>query len=152
MMSTRPAVVASGSLVILSLVPLFVLGDEQSCGASGCLKDHSGLSLLQQHQRVVSGWRSSVHINNRWLIVNNKHYSRKNAHQALLGRIGRTSGLWIRPVLINFRAQGPDEWLHENTRISTKLTLSSSESNRISAAIDIDGAPLSGNANITHHS
>lgn len=102
---------------------------EANCSVGVCSKDASLIQLQMT---------PSVHINNDWLIVNKKWYSRKGAHDAWLGRIGRTSGIWVRPVMINFRAPGPEEWLHENVYVSTTLTLTSSQARKISASLKVD--------------
>lgn len=98
--------------------------------------------------------KPSVRINGNWLVVNNKWYSRKGAHKAWLGRIGRTNGIWVRPVQINFRRSAPDMWMEGNVKIATELALTSSQSNDIAASLQADAPAmgLSGSAGINSSS
>jgi len=110
------------------LAPLCVAeGPQASCSSAGNLSKDTSLIQVEMHP--------SVHINNDWLIVNKKWYSRKRAHDAWLGRIGRTNGIWVRPVMVNFRGVAPAEWLHENVYVSTTLTLNSAQVQKISASV-----------------
>merc|ERR1712151_52679 len=85
-----------------------------------------------------------------WLVVNNKFYSRKGAHKAWLGRIGRTGGMWERPVEINFRRDAPDTWLEGNVKILKDVALTSSESSEMAASLKAEAPTmgLSGEAGI----
>eukprot|EP00930_Biecheleria_cincta_P009406 TRINITY_DN111153_c0_g1_i1.p1 TRINITY_DN111153_c0_g1~~TRINITY_DN111153_c0_g1_i1.p1 ORF type:complete len:279 (-),score=40.18 TRINITY_DN111153_c0_g1_i1:137-973(-) len=118
-----------------------------TCAAGRCSQ---GLSMIQ----LAKG--STVDINQDWLIVNNKHYSRKKAHDAWLGRVGLTSGIWIRPVLINFKLPAPDEWLEDNVNVSTTVSLDAEQVRKIAAAVDASvvtpGGIVSGGAGVTHNS
>lgn len=118
-----------------------------TCSGQTCSK---GVTLIQHKSSPA------VDINNNWLIVNNKWYSRKGAHDAWLGRVGSTHGVWVRPVLINFETSAPEEWLHENVKVSTTLTLSAEQSRKIRAAVGVDfpaaGGQFSGEGGITHNS
>lgn len=100
--------------------------------------------------------KPSVRINGDWLVVNNKKYSRKGAHKAWLGRIGRTNGMWVagQPVQINFRRSAPDAWMEDNVKIATELTLTSSEFSNIAASLQADAPAmgLSGSAGINSSS
>lgn len=100
------------------------------CMSDGCAQ---GVSMIQRQQVLQK--TPSVHISEDWLKVNNKEYSRKGAHDAVLGRIGRTSWQLQRPAMINFKTEAPHEWLEENIKISTEVTLSSEQSNQFAAAI-----------------
>merc|ERR1712045_625155 len=80
----------------------------------------------------------------------------RGAHMAWLGRIGRTSGIWVRPVQINFRRSAPDMWLEGNVKVLTDLALTSSQYSDIDASLEAD-APNMGlsasagiNSNSTH--
>lgn len=138
-------------------------GDEpqRGCGDGECT---AGMNLFQ-HQQVQfkdvlaheeSEGGPAVHINNDWLIVHNKRYSRSKAHDAWLGRIGRTNGIWVRPVQINFRSVAPEEWFVDNVNVTTTLTLTSSQARQITASIGggmpTAGGPVSGGAGISHNS
>jgi len=105
---------------------------EVSCRAVGCSRGPSMLQLSAGKKKAA------VEINDDWLIVNSKYYSRKNAHAAWLGRIGRTSGLWVRPIEINFRADAPEEWLQENVKVTTTLSLTSEQAEQIAFEVDAD--------------
>lgn len=104
----------------------------------------------------VSQKDQTVDINGDWLIVNNHRYSRKKAQGAWLGRIGRAVGPWVahKPVLVNFKAKQPQEWLHDNVKSGTTVTLTAEQARQVEGAIDFK-VPLvnvSGNASITHNS
>lgn len=122
-------------------------GSDKTCAISGC---SSGSSLIQLQSSP------SVDIDNNWLKVNNKKYSRKRAHDAWLGRIGRTSDHWVagQPVLVNFHAPAPEAWFVENVNISTTLALTSSQFRKIAAAVDftVPTVGVSGDAGITSNS
>eukprot|EP00931_Biecheleriopsis_adriatica_P104638 TRINITY_DN79288_c0_g1_i1.p1 TRINITY_DN79288_c0_g1~~TRINITY_DN79288_c0_g1_i1.p1 ORF type:complete len:287 (+),score=39.17 TRINITY_DN79288_c0_g1_i1:69-863(+) len=108
-----------------------------------------GLSMIQ----LNGGKKASVEINEDWLIVNSKHYSRKGAHDAWLGRIGRTSDLWVRPIMVNFRASAPEEWLSENVQVSTTLTLTTEQVEKIAFAVnfDVPGVGVGGGTGFDHN-
>jgi len=110
------------------LAPLCVAEQPEAiCRNAGTLSKDASLIQVEMHP--------SVHINNDWLIVNKKWYSRKRAHDAWLGRIGRTNGIWVRPVMLNFRGNSPEEWLRENVYVSTTLTLNSAQVQKITASV-----------------
>jgi hypothetical protein len=78
--------------------------------------------------------KPSTHVNNNWLRINNKDYSRRNAHEASLGKVGPVHGGWIPPLLINFQLNPPPEWLVDNVNVSgTTVSLTSGEAAKLSA-------------------
>lgn len=150
------AVICTLAMMPSRLYTLFALAYVQAGGAiaadseSVCMTGSctSGMSMIQTRASP------SVEINGDWLVVNKKWYSRKRAHDAWLGRIGLTNGIWTRPVLINFRAPAPIAWLENNVKISTEVTLTSRQARQIAASIDaeIPGMGVSGSAGINHNS
>lgn len=136
----------SRAACFMSMVVILVVGASGNAATTtgsnvSCIRDHS---LIQLHARP------SVVINRDWLVINNKYYSRNRAQDAWLGRIGRTNGVWRRPVLINFRTSAPQEWLDGNVNISTTVALSSAQSQQIRAAVSAEISSL--DANITSNS
>uniref|UniRef100_A0A7S4QVZ8 Uncharacterized protein n=1 Tax=Alexandrium monilatum TaxID=311494 RepID=A0A7S4QVZ8_9DINO len=116
---------------------------DAKCSSGVC---SSGMNLVQIQKGLP------VEINNNWLAVNNKWYSRKRAHEALLGRLGRTSGIWVRPVLLNFRTPAPQEWLEGNVKVTTTLSLSSAQARQIAATVDGGFGGFSGSAGLNSSS
>jgi len=137
-------------LSLFALAHVLLVGVAQSdsvCSSASCTQ---GVSMIQMSRKP------SVRIDGKWLVVNNKWYSRKGAHKAWLGRIGRTNGMWLagQPVEINFRTSAPKAWMKDNVKIATTLTLTSSEFSDIAASLTADAPAmgLSGSAGINSSS
>lgn len=125
---------------------------DSPCSAETCT---SGTQLLQRDREVKKAGQEggpAVEITNEWLTVNNHRYSRKRAHDAWLGRIGRNSGIWIAPILLNFRTTAPAEWLDQNVNISTVVTLSSEQYQNIAASVSGGFGGFKGDAGINSSS
>lgn len=77
---------------------------------------------------------------------------RKNAHGGWLGRIGRTNGIWVAPVQINWRSMGPRDWHEDNVKVATTLTLTTEELKNIEAGAHVKWGPVSADGSIKHNS